>query len=99
MDRLNIRLMRKNLSDTLNRTYYQGERIVVTRRGRGLAALVPMADLEALEALENRIDLEEARAALAAMKAKGIVPIPWDEAERQLDQGKARQGRTGRKAG
>ena len=34
MAHLNIRLMRKNLSDTLNRTYYQSERIVVTPRKR-----------------------------------------------------------------
>ena len=99
MERLHIRLMRKNLSDAINRTFYQGERIVVTRHGRGMAALVPMEDLEALEALENHIDLKEAKAALADMKAKGIKPIPWAQAERLLDEGKAQRGRTGRKAG
>jgi prevent-host-death family protein len=99
MKHLNIRLMRSNLSDTVNRAYYQGERIILERRGKPVAALVPVDDLRALEALENRVDLEEAIKALADMKRKGIKPIPWAEAERQLDRARARHGRTQRKAG
>ena len=101
MSRMNIRIMRANLSDTVNRTCYQGERIVLTRHGRAVAALVPVADLEALEALENRADLEAARKALAEMKAGKIKAIPWEEAEKALDRGRvrSRRGRAGRKAG
>lgn len=95
MAHVNVRLARKNFSDTLNRTYYQGERIIVERHGKAIAALVPVDDLEALEALETRADLEEARKALADMKAKGIKPIPWDAAERQLD--RARAGRASKR--
>ena len=40
---------RDGFSDALNRAAYGRERIVITRRGRPLAVLVPVADLEQLE--------------------------------------------------
>jgi len=59
---------RKNFSDAVNRVAYGKERVVLKRRGKGIAALVPIEDLEAIEALEDRIDLALARKAL---KEKG----------------------------
>jgi prevent-host-death family protein len=53
---------RDGLSDTLNRVSYGKERIVIRRHGKEIAALVPMEDLAFLEELEDRLDLEEARA-------------------------------------
>jgi hypothetical protein len=47
------------------------ERVVLRRRGKEVAALVPMDDLRLLEDLEDRIDLADARAALAETKKKG----------------------------
>jgi len=41
------------------------------RRGRAVAAVVPIDDLRLLEALEDRIDLVDARAALAQANKKG----------------------------
>lgn len=41
---------RAELADLINRVVYGGERVVVTRHGRPLVALVSAADLEALEA-------------------------------------------------
>lgn len=38
--------------------------VALTRRGRPLAAIVPLEDLELLQALEDKLDLEEARNAL-----------------------------------
>lgn len=38
---------RAQLSDLINRVGYGGERIVLTRHGKPLVALVPAADLEA----------------------------------------------------
>ena len=47
-----VQQLRDALSDVLNRTAFGHERIVVERRGRAVAALVPLADLEQLEAVE-----------------------------------------------
>ncbi|WP_328540012.1 type II toxin-antitoxin system Phd/YefM family antitoxin [Streptomyces sp. NBC_00344] len=43
---------RAELADLINRVVYGGERVVVTRHGKPLAALVSAADLERLEKAE-----------------------------------------------
>ena len=73
---------RDGLSDTLNRVSYGKERIVIKRHGKELAALVPMEDLMLLEELEDRLDLEDARAALAEAEEKGTVP--WEKVKKDL---------------
>ena len=73
---------RDSFSDTLNRVSYNKERIVIRRHGKELAALVPMEDLRFLEELEDRLDLEEARAALAEAETGGTVP--WDKVKEDL---------------
>ena len=50
-------------SDTLNRAAYGKERIILTRRGKPIAALVPLEDLELLDELENAADAEDVRLA------------------------------------
>lgn len=45
--------------------------MVLRRLGKEVAAVVPMEDLQLLEDLEDRIDLVDARAALAETKKKG----------------------------
>lgn len=62
---------RKAFSETLNRVSYGGERILLRRHGRDLAAIVPVEDLAILEAIEDRDDVQEARERLAATRAKG----------------------------
>ncbi|MFI1167288.1 type II toxin-antitoxin system Phd/YefM family antitoxin [Streptomyces sp. NPDC020801] len=42
---------RAELADLINRVVYGGERVVVTRHGKPLVALVSAADLERLEGL------------------------------------------------
>lgn len=44
---------RAELADLINRVVYGGERVVVTRHGKPLVALVSAADLERLEALRE----------------------------------------------
>ena len=70
MTRVSASKAREELAETLNRVAYGGERIILERRGKNLAALVPMEDLELIRELEDRIDLETARRAL---KEKGSV--------------------------
>ena len=62
---------RQDFADTINRAAYGKERVVVRRRGKEIAAVVPIDDLRLLEELEDRIDLADARAALAEAKKKG----------------------------
>jgi len=66
---------REGFSDTINRVAFGKERVVLRRRGKEVAAVVPIADLRLLEDLEDRIDLTDARAALAETKKKGAKPL------------------------
>ena len=84
MTKLAASKARDEFSDTLNRVAYRGERIVLRRRGKDLAALVPLADLALIEKLEDEIDVREARKALAEMKRKGEKPIPYAKVRREL---------------
>ncbi len=52
---------REHLADLGNRVALRGERIVVERRGKNLFALVPVEDLELLERLEDKMDLDAVR--------------------------------------
>lgn len=44
---------RAELADLINRVVYGGERVVVTRHGKPLVALVSAADLERLDELDQ----------------------------------------------
>lgn len=50
---------RAELADLINRVVYGGERVVVTRHGKPLVALVSAADLELLEEPGREPDAEE----------------------------------------
>lgn len=56
---------RRHFSDILNRVSVRGDRVVMERHGKSVAAMISMEDLALFEALEDRFDVEEARAALA----------------------------------
>ena len=63
----------------LNRAAYAKERTIVSRRGKELAAVIPIEDLELLDRLAqeemDRLDIEAARAALAEAKVKGTISL------------------------
>ena len=56
---------RNDFAEVINRASFGKERFVLTRRGKDLAAIIPVEDLELLEELEDRMDVDAARAALA----------------------------------
>jgi len=70
---------RENFSDLVNRSAYGKERVVLTRRGKGVVAVVPIEDLKLLEAIE---DLEDVEKALVDPKNKKA--IPWDKVKKDL---------------
>ncbi len=49
MTEVSSKSMARDLSDLVNRVVYREERVILTRRGRRVAALVPLRDLQQLE--------------------------------------------------
>lgn len=66
MTRLTANQLEKNLQSTLELVVKRGERIILKKKGKDVAALVPLADLRVLRRLkkEDILDLEMARKAL-----------------------------------
>ena len=73
---------RESFSTTINRVTFGGERVVLTRHGKRVAAVVPIEDLELIEALEDARDLDDVRAALADPDNRER--IAWDDLKAQL---------------
>jgi prevent-host-death family protein len=78
---MNVVDIRNNLADAINRVAYAGDRIILKRRGKGVAALVSMEDLALLEEMENQADI---RAAKKALKEKGGVTLEEYKKKRGL---------------
>ena len=74
---------RESFSTTVNRVAFGGERVVLTRHGRRVAAVVPIEDLELLEQIEDASDLDEVRAALADPANRER--IAWNDLKTRLD--------------
>jgi prevent-host-death family protein len=66
---------RRRFSEVLNRAAFGKERVVLTRHGKALVAVVPVEDLQLIRAAGDAEDLAAARAALA----ESGTPIPLDE--------------------
>ena len=69
---MNVVDIRNNLADAINRVVYTGERIVLERRGKGVAALVSVEDLALLEELENQGDIRAARKGAQGKRRRSI---------------------------
>ena len=71
--------LRTTISDLLDRVVHHGERVAVERYGKPVAALVSPEDLELLEAIEDRMDIDAARKALREPGRRS-----WDEVKAEL---------------
>lgn len=67
---------REHFSEVVNRAAYGKERVGLLRHGKQVAVVVPVEDLALLQRLEDRLDLADARAALAeAKESGGLIPL------------------------
>src|SRR5262245_12798273 len=66
---------KNRFSDVLRRAEYGGERVIVERHGKPVAAIVSTEDLRRLEAGEDAADLRDAQTAHAEATQKGTVPL------------------------
>lgn len=72
--------LREDLATVVNRVAFGGERIVIQRNNKDVAALVSMDDYELLRQLEDQIDLDAIR---KSKRSKGK-NIPWTKVKEDL---------------
>jgi prevent-host-death family protein len=72
---------RQKFSNIINRVAFGAESFVLTRRGKPIAALVSIKELELLQTIEDNLDIEDARKA----KSDPGEPIPWEELKKELE--------------
>jgi len=73
---------RETFADVVNRVAYRNERVLVTRRGKPIAAIVPMEQVAYLERAEDEYDLRMAQEALEELEHTPAVPL--EQVEREL---------------
>ena len=79
MTTLSVSQLREQIKDIGNRVAYTGEHILVENHKKPFFAIIPCSDLELLELLEDKIDLESA---LNALKSNDFVS--WKEAKKEM---------------
>ncbi|ALV37158.1 MULTISPECIES: type II toxin-antitoxin system Phd/YefM family antitoxin [Streptomyces] len=67
---------RAELADLINRVVYGGERVVVTRHGKPLVALVSAADLERLDQLQ---DPDEEQVISSVSNVRDVASAPREQ--------------------
>jgi prevent-host-death family protein len=81
MTRIGLTEIRNVFHDTIAKVQFGGERVVLERQGRPVAALVSIEDLELLEAMED-----EALAKLAdASDAEPGADVPWEQVKAESE--------------
>jgi len=70
---------RNEFAEIINRVAYGGETVLVHRRKKPVAAIIPIDDPELLDRIEDELDI---RAARRARKEKGS--IPWEKIKKDL---------------
>ena len=84
------------MSEVINRVAYRGERAVLMRHGKGVAALVSLEDLALLDRIEDEYWGKEGLKVEREMKRKGEKPIPMEEVRRSLGLGVTRRRKAGK---
>jgi len=72
---VNIADAKEEFSELINRVSHNKERITLTRRGKDVAALVSMEDLQLLLSLQDKADLDDAMEALKETREHGTISL------------------------
>lgn len=82
-----VREFKNEISETLNRVVYTGERVLLQRHGKDVVALVSMKELhvlENIERMEDEIDLKEAHKALKEIKSGKDKIVVWNDVKKDF---------------
>ena len=81
MTRMGVSDARDHLSEVVDRARYTQERVVLTKRGRDVGAIISIDDLKLLEMLEDQLDIKSARQALEESQGERI---SYDDVRKNL---------------
>ena len=79
MAKLSTSAARQKFSEIISKAEFAGERTILHRRKKPVAAVVPIEDLKLIERYEDELDIRDAKKAL---KEKGR--IPWEKVKKDL---------------
>jgi prevent-host-death family protein len=88
---LTVSEARDNLAEVIGRVQFGGERVTIARRGKPVAVVVSVEDAAWLEAMEDKIDVELAREALAEMERMGGKTWTLEEVMAEIAEDEARE--------
>lgn len=80
MKTLSVSDLREQISDVTNRVMFGGERVCIKRNGKPAVAIISLEDLQLLEAIEDKLDVDQA---LDALKNDRFTD--WDKIQKKLD--------------
>ncbi|MBX3708637.1 MAG: type II toxin-antitoxin system prevent-host-death family antitoxin [Gammaproteobacteria bacterium] len=66
---------KEEFSELVNRVSHHKERIILTRRGKDIAAIVPLEDFHRIQLSQNKDDLAEALEALQEARNQGTMTL------------------------
>jgi prevent-host-death family protein len=79
MTKMSVSEFRNNLREVGNQVAYAGERVCIENHNKPYFAVISSKDLELLQLLEDRIDLQKAREALKRNKF-----VSWKDTRKEL---------------
>ena len=80
---ISIAELRARLGDLVSRVSYNHDRVVITRHGKPVAAIISASDMEKFQELEDWNDIQAAEASERETKRNGG-PIPWRTIKREM---------------
>lgn len=66
---------KEQFTDLINRVAHNNERVILTRRGKEIAVIIPIDDLKVLQGSQDKTDLREAIEALKEARNAGTISL------------------------
>jgi prevent-host-death family protein len=79
---INTAEAKETFSEIINRVSHHKERIILTRRGKEIAVIIPIEDLALLQTSQDKSDLNDAIEALKETRQHGAISL--DELREQI---------------
>lgn len=72
---MDVKDAKEEFSELISRVAHNKDRIILTRRGKDIAAIISLEDLSLLEESKSKNDLEEAVEALKEVRDQGSMTL------------------------